>query len=208
MGRTEKQKQRLETIVESAGEVFRKYGFTRSTLSDVARAAGMAKATLYHYVGSKEELIRLVISGHLDQYLHGIADIVSSDLDAGSKMEAYAGHLLRYHQQVLFRYREHQQDLHQQIPKHIGLLRTMRARELEMVARILRQGCADGVFHVDSVESAASLLAHGFRGMLAQVLEEPGEDPEQLVRDFLSVLFHGLLRRSNGASVTAESNDV
>jgi len=116
--------------------------------------------------------------------------------------------LLRYHQRVLFRYREHQQDLHQQIPKHIGLLRTMRSRELDLVGRILREGCETGLFHVDSVESAASLLAHGFRGMLAQVLEVPGEDPEQLVKDFLSVLFYGLLQRSNGVSVTAVSRDV
>ena len=52
--------ERREEILARAGEVFEARGYDAGTLDDVARAMGMRKAGLYHYVSSKAELLFLL----------------------------------------------------------------------------------------------------------------------------------------------------
>lgn len=48
---------RWEEILAGAGRVFRRLGYGQSTLEDVAAEVGISRATLYYYVGTKEELL-------------------------------------------------------------------------------------------------------------------------------------------------------
>ena len=48
-------------IVEVAQNIFKKYGFRKSTMDEIAVAAGKGKSTLYHYFKSKEEVFAAVI---------------------------------------------------------------------------------------------------------------------------------------------------
>ena len=38
-----------EEILESAKKVFAKYGYKKTSVNDIAKAAGKAKSSLYHY---------------------------------------------------------------------------------------------------------------------------------------------------------------
>jgi TetR/AcrR family transcriptional regulator, repressor for uid operon len=50
-----------EQILRSAAEVFDRYGFAATTLSDVITRAGVTKGALYFHFSSKEDLARAVI---------------------------------------------------------------------------------------------------------------------------------------------------
>jgi AcrR family transcriptional regulator len=52
---------RLDQLVEAAGQVFMALGYRRTQMADVARAMGVAPGTLYLYVESKEALFDLVV---------------------------------------------------------------------------------------------------------------------------------------------------
>jgi len=52
--------ERRAEILARAGEVFDAKGYDAGTLDDVAKAMGMRKAGLYHYVSSKAELLFLL----------------------------------------------------------------------------------------------------------------------------------------------------
>ncbi len=47
-------------IVDTAAHVFAELGFRKATLDDIASRLGISRATLYHYVEGKEELLHLV----------------------------------------------------------------------------------------------------------------------------------------------------
>jgi AcrR family transcriptional regulator len=51
---------RIEKLVDCATDVFIEQGYRRTQMEDVAGAVGIAKGTLYLYVGSKEALFDLV----------------------------------------------------------------------------------------------------------------------------------------------------
>src|SRR2546421_3456271 len=68
-------------VFEVAAEVFHRKGYDNTSMSDVATAAGLTKAGLYHHVSSKEILLFTVLDSGLDltesyvmKPLEGIAD--------------------------------------------------------------------------------------------------------------------------------------
>jgi TetR/AcrR family transcriptional regulator, cholesterol catabolism regulator len=68
-------------VFEVAAEVFHRKGYDNTSMSDVAEAAGLTKAGLYHHVSSKESLLYTVLDSGLDftesyvlKPLEGISD--------------------------------------------------------------------------------------------------------------------------------------
>lgn len=55
-----------EELVRIAATLFKENGYQSTRLADVARVAGLDRATVYYYVGSKEELFRETVEGVLD----------------------------------------------------------------------------------------------------------------------------------------------
>jgi AcrR family transcriptional regulator len=53
-------------VFEVAAEVFHRKGYDNTSMSDVATAAGLTKAGLYHHVSSKESLLYTVLDAGLD----------------------------------------------------------------------------------------------------------------------------------------------
>lgn len=55
-----------EAIFDAALELFGRYGYRRTSIDDIARAAGVAKGTVYLYVENKEALFRTLARSLLD----------------------------------------------------------------------------------------------------------------------------------------------
>ncbi|HLH30220.1 MAG TPA: TetR/AcrR family transcriptional regulator [Terriglobia bacterium] len=59
-------KKAKKSVFEVAAEVFHRKGYDNTSMSDVATAAGLTKAGLYHHVSSKESLLFTVLDSGLD----------------------------------------------------------------------------------------------------------------------------------------------
>lgn len=56
-------------LVTIAATLFKENGYKATTLADIAERAGLDRATVYYYVGSKQELFQTSIEGSLDENL-------------------------------------------------------------------------------------------------------------------------------------------
>lgn len=52
-----RQQARRREVLDAAVEVFSERGYRAASMSDIAAKLGMGKASIYHYVGSKEEVL-------------------------------------------------------------------------------------------------------------------------------------------------------
>jgi len=52
--------QRRYYIAEQAVKVFQDKGYERTTMRDIGKACGMAPGSLYHYIGSKQDILHLI----------------------------------------------------------------------------------------------------------------------------------------------------
>jgi len=55
-----------EELIRIAARLFKELGYKETRLADIAKEAGLDRATVYYYVGSKEVLFREVVEGVVD----------------------------------------------------------------------------------------------------------------------------------------------
>jgi TetR/AcrR family transcriptional regulator, cholesterol catabolism regulator len=67
----------LDEIVRAAAAAFGDVGYRTATLETIAERAGLSKVTLYRYVGSKEELLSLVVERIIGEFQRGLGRIVA-----------------------------------------------------------------------------------------------------------------------------------
>ena len=77
-----------ENILEAAAQVFRQKGFHGASMQDIAEAVNLQKASLYHHVSSKQEiLLRALLDRALELLLERISPICQSRSSCRRKTE-------------------------------------------------------------------------------------------------------------------------
>lgn len=76
---------RVLAILEAAFGVFTSYGYKRSTMDDIARAAGMSRPALYQHFANKQAIFRAYVVILRDRYLSAAQDSLdqAESIDAG-----------------------------------------------------------------------------------------------------------------------------
>jgi AcrR family transcriptional regulator len=154
-------------ILDAAIRVFARQGFHHCRVSDVADEAGVAYGLVYHYFGSKEEILNQVFTGRWQVMLDAIAEIDRRELPAREKLYAVASFIIdSYH---------HEPDLMKVIIVEVTRAANTFGREhLEMIreaygmiAAIVESARADGSFKEDI---SADFAAMCFYGAIEQLL--------------------------------------
>ena len=75
-----------ETILEAAAQVFRQKGFHGASMQDIAKAVNLQKASLYHHVSSKQEILLALLDRALEMLHERISTISSQTIPADKKL--------------------------------------------------------------------------------------------------------------------------
>ncbi len=73
-----------ESITRSAQELFRKYGYHKTSVNEIAKKARIAKATIYKYFDSKEQVLDAILMEYLDVNL---SEIIQNKLSYSNEEE-------------------------------------------------------------------------------------------------------------------------
>lgn len=75
-------------ILQAAEEIFAEQGYRGATTAAIAKRAGLPKANLHYYFGTKEALYRAVLDAVLDLWLSEL-DSITTDQDPGEALARY-----------------------------------------------------------------------------------------------------------------------
>src|SRR5947207_7521250 len=75
-----------EDVLAAAAKVFSERGYHGASMQDVANAAGMQKASLYHHVGQKEDLLYAIHEKMIDELTALAMPVVSSSRSPAEKI--------------------------------------------------------------------------------------------------------------------------
>ena len=158
---------RRRQILDAAVRVFARQGFHTCRVSDIADEAGVAYGLVYHYFGSKEEVLDTLFSERWAILLEAISEIDGGDLPAREKLGAVASFIVDSYR--------HDPDLMKVIivevtraansfgQTHLQVIR----QAYDGIAEIVRKGQGAGEFK-DTVTPQFAALA--FYGTVEQVL--------------------------------------
>ena len=75
-----------DDILEAAAQVFREKGFHGASMANIAEAVNLQKASLYHHVSSKQEILLELLDRALEILLERISPIASLGLPAEERL--------------------------------------------------------------------------------------------------------------------------
>ncbi|HET7094317.1 MAG TPA: TetR/AcrR family transcriptional regulator [Thermomicrobiales bacterium] len=87
-----------ERILREARALFTAHGYASVSMQQIADAAGVNKATLYHHFRDKEDLFVAVIAAEFERERAGIAGALAAGGDLRDRLEQVAAHLFASHQ--------------------------------------------------------------------------------------------------------------
>lgn len=79
-----------ESIKKAAQDLFRKYGYHKTSVNEIAKRAKIAKATIYKYFESKELLLQAILMEYIQNSVHEIIHNPTEDIDE----EAYLSSII------------------------------------------------------------------------------------------------------------------
>jgi AcrR family transcriptional regulator len=74
--KTKKQASKRQQIIEAAARIIIQKGIEKTSLSDIAKEAGISKGSLYYYYASKDDLIFDIAQAHINQISENLFSII------------------------------------------------------------------------------------------------------------------------------------
>lgn len=187
--------ERYEGILNAACGVIARRGFHQASIREIARAAGLSLAGLYHYVGEKDELLFLVLGRSLDRLLEKL----DRNLAEAPTPEARLLALIRTHLDFGFHYahalRIINRDHELLAEPRRGEIAARRQAYLQRGLAVLRELDPHG--RSDSeLFSATNLLLGMLNGIATRPFLRSVDDARVLASEVGALFLHGFLEHS------------
>lgn len=187
--------ERYEGILEAACDVFARRGFHQASIREIARAAGLSLAGLYHYVGGKEELLFLALDRSLEQLLGSLEAALARARGAEDKLLA----LIETHLEFGFRHAAALKIINRDYELLVEPRRSEVAAKRQAYLRrglgILRELDPRGR-PGDELLSATNLLLGMLNGIATRPFVRSREDARALAADVARLFLYGFLERA------------
>jgi len=183
-----------EDILDAAAQVIRKKGFHAASMTDIAEAVNLQKASLYHHVASKQEILLALLDRALAILTERIAPLAtSSAAPADEKLcqmvHAYLQLMAENADLASVLLFEHRSLEPRQHARHIP----NRDRFEALWRDVLSEGGKAGIFRCPD----PGLTSRGLLGLLNWTLTwyrpQGGLSIEQIADHYIDLLYHGLL---------------
>ena len=101
--RSAKWQARRETIIDTSARVFARGGYHATGITELCAANGLGKGALYHYIGSKEELLAAIHDRVMDEVMVGADRVAAAGGSPSAQLTMLGDELL----DVIHRYPDH-----------------------------------------------------------------------------------------------------
>ncbi|HAX70397.1 MAG TPA: TetR/AcrR family transcriptional regulator [Anaerolineales bacterium] len=183
-----------DDILDAAAQVFRQKGFHGASMSDIAGALDVQKASLYHHVESKQEILLALLDRALVMLTAHISAISAQSLPADQKLRLMIrGYLSALADNVdltavlLFEHRSLDKKSH---ARHVPQRDTFEA----LWRDVLNEGVRTRVFDLKDTGLAVRALMGVMNWTLTWYHPEGGKSIEQIADEYSDFVLKGMLK--------------
>jgi AcrR family transcriptional regulator len=164
---------RRGAFLDVAQRLIQAKGYEQMSIQDVLDELEASRGAFYHYFDSKVALLEAVVDRMVDASLAAVSPVVDADLPAPPKlMGLFTG---------IATWKTERRDLVMALLRvwhsddnaivRVKLRQAMLVRLGPLLAGIIAQGCAEGVFHVSSPDHSARVLLSLIEGAQDEAVE-------------------------------------
>lgn len=189
---------RRDDILKAAARIFREKGFHAASMHDIAEAVDLRKASLYHHIASKQEILLALLDQAMDLLIADLEQVADGGGGPEAKLRravrSYVGRLagdVDLAAVLLLEYRCLEPEL---LQRHVE----RRDRFEGLWRRILREGADTGEFRMRDPQVAGFALL-GLQNWMITWYRPGGRlNPEELADRFVTLFLQGVSSDSAG----------
>lgn len=184
-----------EEILEHASRLIRQYGYAKTTMNDIAKACGKTKTFIYHYFHNKEAILETVINRQIDRLIHELMEAVNNEKHAKDKITAYVMTRMKLVKEIASFYMSFSEEYFSNHAIVEQVRHKYDIREQRIIADILKEGSAQGAFHITDYEGVAQAFVVAMKGFeyIWATSSEDSFNRDRII-SLLDVFFHGIAK--------------
>jgi len=189
---------RRDAIVDTSARVFAQQGYHATGIAELCTANQLGKGALYHYIGSKEELLAAIHDRVMDEVMNGAERVAATGGTPSEQLTMLGDELL----DVIHRHPEHVWVFLHEFPALTGeraeQFRKRRRAYERRVEAVLKAGVESGEFRkIDPWLTARAWL--GMHNYTYLWLKPGGRlSARSVARPFAEIFMHGIAQRPSG----------
>jgi len=186
-----------EQLVQTARQVFVRFGYKKTALDDIAREARKGKSTIYYYFKSKDDIFKAVIDAEAEIRAKTIDDQISIIEDPQQKLKTYIYVRMLTLKKVGNYYEAIKNDLLDNL-YFVNSLRTNHFdAEINLVKDLLLEGIEKEVYTIQNPELTAKTIVTLLQGFEVPLIQKNLSDEElqKSVDEMLNILFFGIVTK-------------
>ena len=183
-----------DDILDAAAQVFRQKGFHGASMNDIAEAVSLQKASLYHHVSSKQEILLALLERALEMLIEYIGQLSSQRKPADIRLrEMIHGYLRALADNtdlttvLLFEHRSLDKKSH---TRHVP----QRDKFEALWRDVLYEGVQDKLFVCKDVSLVVRALMGIMNWTLTWYRPDGGKSIDDIADGYADLLFDGLLK--------------
>lgn len=188
--------ERVQEILDVGSRIFAEKGYDATSMRDIANAAGVSKALLYHHFASKDDIyarISFLATQDLNTF---VASRIPADGTAAEKVRAFTIGAATFFADHRAAWIAASNAFWSDPDRHRLETRVARRRQFEQRLRdLIAEGVASGEFNAVDPAMAGRLILSGINWMQRWYNPAKGQSASEIVNQYADILLGGLQKR-------------
>jgi AcrR family transcriptional regulator len=183
-------------VIITAGKIFSRYGFKKTTMDEIAKALKMGKSSIYYYFESKEEIFEAVVLWEANILRNELTTAIKAVDSPTDKMMNYVFVRMKSFEKLANYYNA----IFDKNLDHFDFIEHIRSKydreELAILRLILYDGSRKKIFNVENSEYTALAIQTTLKGLEVPLFWKKKEvNIENRLNAILRVLFYGIVKK-------------
>jgi AcrR family transcriptional regulator len=185
-----------ENIVKIASTIFGRFGFKKTTVDEIAKAARKGKSTIYYYFTSKEDIFKSVIEKEAQYLRSELIAVLGQKLTPQEKLKKYILTRISVFKNLVNYYGAIKEDYLSYLPFIEEIREKYDQEEILLIKMLLIEGTDKKIFFIDDIQSSAESLALILKGLeYPMILKKMNiSDIETRLDKILNLVYKGILK--------------
>lgn len=187
---------KLNQILESAVEIFARFGYKKASMEDVAQKMGMTKGNLYFYCENKQDLYQKAVAHALTKWQARVSEAINKERDIVDRFITLAVKSLEYlHEDAnLLALITADPDI-QAITPSEERFPTIGRTAYALVNDTIRQAVDEGRFRAVDVDKVSGFLYAIYCTFIIKTyIKSEGQSAQEMYLAGIDVILHGLIK--------------
>ncbi len=185
-----------EQIIQAAHKVFKRFGFNKASMSDIAGESRKGRRTIYTHFKGKEDVFVAVIDAEVQKLSDKLSELIQKPILPKEKLRKYMIIRMKALRDLTVYY----EALRQDIAGNLGFMENLRKEydkmEINMIKSILDEGNATNHFKIEDTQLVAEAILLATKGFeLPIFMGKTDYNLNRLINPLIDLLYDGIEKK-------------